>query len=73
MMMSDGGAITYMLKLCAGETVASLNLSLCTNLTTASAAALNAGTDINSGGGTDTAYRQRNPPHRVLPNMSGYA
>ena len=71
MMMSDGGAITFMLTLC--DATPPLNLSMCKNLTTAAAAAIKAGTDINSGGGTDTKYRKDNPPHRVIQNMSGYA
>ncbi len=71
MMMSDGGAISYMLKLCTADPP--LNLSMCANMTTAAAAAVNAGTDINSGGFGDTAYRKDHPPHRVIKNMSGYA
>ena len=71
MMMSDGGAISYMLTLCNANPP--LNLSLCENLTTAAAAAINAGTDINSGGYGDSRYRKINPPHRIIKNMSGYA
>ena len=71
MMMSDGGAISYMLTLC--DATPPLNLSLCQNMTTAAAAAIKAGTDINSGGYGDTKYRKQSPPHRLLQNMSGYA
>lgn len=71
MLMSDGGAITFMLTLC--NATPPLDLSMCQNLTTAAAAAIKAGTDINSGGGTDTKYRNDNPPHRTIQNMSGYA
>ena len=41
-------------------------------MTTACAAALNAGCDMNSGGYGDGAYRRQHPPHRPMQNMSGY-
>jgi beta-glucosidase-like glycosyl hydrolase len=50
-----------------------LNLSMCDNMTAASAAALNAGTDLNSGGYGDNKYRRMHPPQRPLGNMTGYA
>eukprot|EP00935_MAST-01C_sp_MAST-1C-sp1_P001016 g1016.t1 len=80
MMISDGGAISFMLNFNCDKgqqpiDCDRLNLSktMLTNMTTASAAALNAGCDVNSGGHTDGAYRKAHPPHRTIANMSGYA
>ena len=67
MMMSDGGAISYMLNF------KYLNLSMTDNMSAAAAAALTAGTDLNSGGYGDTKYRRESPPKHLIQNMSGYA
>jgi beta-glucosidase-like glycosyl hydrolase len=63
--VSDGGAVTSMLNF------KYLNLSMTDNITSAAAAALNAGCDMNSGG-----FEQKPNPENCTgcaPDMKGYA